>query len=360
MTKTQKPLATLTPTPIFFKDFLWMMILKVFSICVLCLKSISYIHSLPQNDVQVPITIVVSHCKQSLEWLSSTIDDLTRKFPNYAVTEVVIYSKCGRKVIGAPKQSTITPLPNVGRCDHTYAHYISKEMKLTEGIVLFLKDTRHVYWEYKVKSESKNLTEGLAFVHDYGDMIQRALSPTEFCCRQYINSQKTGIANAVITKILLTWFREEYSETQNMYALNSKDETPFSVHTNMLQWVTEMGVQMPKPLTSVCYGGVFAVSVKRLREIDPRVWDNLRVSLSRGNNIQEGHFMERTWYVCCIMSLCLKIRAYIYYIYMLYMDLLLFISSSLHFDYFLFYHLLSRGTGLPCLPTTSSPTSVQR
>lgn len=270
-------------------------------VCVLCLlQYMPNSHSLPTSkDVKIPVTIVVSHCKQSLEWLSSTISDLAQNFPQFVVKEVKIFSKCGRYVVGAPpKLSTIVPLPNVGRCDHTYVHYIS-EMNLTEGLVLFLKDTRHVYWEHKVKDEAKNLTEGLAFVHDYGDMLQRALSPAEFCCRQYINSQKTGIANAVITKILLSWTREEYSETQNMYALNSKDETPFSIpeYRTMLQWIEAMGVEVPRPLTSVCYGGVFAVSVKRLREIDPRVWLRLRESLSRGNNIQEGHFMERTWCV---------------------------------------------------------------
>jgi hypothetical protein len=141
----------------------------------------------------------------------------------------------------------------------------------------------------------EQLHEGLAFVHDYSEMIQRALSPTQFCCHQYINSEKTGIANAVITKILLTWSREEYVETQKTYAFDSKDETPFSIHSNMLQWITDMNVSIPRPLTSVCYGGVFAVSVKRLLEIEQPIWQNLRTSLSRGNNIQEGHFMERTW-----------------------------------------------------------------
>jgi len=81
----------------------------------------------------------------------------------------------------------------------------------------------------------------------------------------------------------------------NVYALNARDETPFSNHSNMRQWVSEMQLDFPRPLTSVCYGGVFAVSVKRLQSVDEQTWRRLELSLSRGNNIQEGHFMERSW-----------------------------------------------------------------
>ena len=249
----------------------------------------------PHDTSTVPITIVVAHCKQSLDWLSITLDELHNSHPHYLIRDVIIYSKCGKAVEGYySKSTTVIRLPNVGRCDHTYLHFIAN-MKLTDGVVLFLKDTRHVYWEFKTKNEEKKLNEGLAFTHSYAAMIEKALSPAQFCCRQYIDSTKTGIANAVITKILLSWFREEYNENLNLYALNSRDETPFANHTNMLAWTKQMDISFPRPLTSVCYGGVFAVSVNRLREIDQRTWQRLEVSLSRGNNIQEGHFMERTW-----------------------------------------------------------------
>jgi hypothetical protein len=293
--------------------------MKVLLCCIVYFQFISYILSSSTNkDDVVPVTIVVSYCKQSLAWLSSAIETISQEYPQYVVQDVQIFSKCGRRVIDAPNKSSVVALPNVGRCDHTYAHFIA-EMKLTEGVVLFLKDTRHVYWQHKIKNVSavqntnfnkldrfkseddKKSTradesyEGLAFVNDYGDMIHKAQTPTQFSCRQYINSEKTGIANAVITKILLTWSRDQYAETQKMYSLDPKDETPFSIHANMLQWVNEMNISIPRPLTSVCYGGVFAVSVKRLLEIDKQIWRNLQSSLSRGNNIQEGHFMERAW-----------------------------------------------------------------
>jgi hypothetical protein len=50
-------------------------------------------------------------------------------------------------------------------------------------------------------------------------------------------------------------------------------------------------------LVQVCYGGVFAASVKNIKKRKMEVWRAAEESLSRGNNIQEGHYMERTWAV---------------------------------------------------------------
>jgi hypothetical protein len=48
-------------------------------------------------------------------------------------------------------------------------------------------------------------------------------------------------------------------------------------------------------LVQVCYGGVFAASFKNIKKRKMEVWRAAEQSLSRGNNIQEGHYMERTW-----------------------------------------------------------------
>ena len=48
-------------------------------------------------------------------------------------------------------------------------------------------------------------------------------------------------------------------------------------------------------LVQVCYGGVFAASYKNIMKADPSIWKRIEESLSRGNSIEEGHFMERLW-----------------------------------------------------------------
>ena len=65
---------------------------------------------------------------------------------------VTVISKCDQEVVGASDDWEILNLPNVGRCDHTYAHWISSqpffdhensedEEQDDKTAVIFLKDT---------------------------------------------------------------------------------------------------------------------------------------------------------------------------------------------------------------------------
>ena len=49
------------------------------------------------------------------------------------------------------------------------------------------------------------------------------------------------------------------------------------------------------PLWRVCYGGAFAATRASIRQTSAASWRSLAASLERGDNIEEGHFMERTW-----------------------------------------------------------------
>ena len=54
-------------------------------------------------------------------------------------------------------------------------------------------------------------------------------------------------------------------------------------------------------IVPVCYGGIFSTSVGQIKKQNVKVdninnvWNKAENLLSRGNNIVEGHFMERTW-----------------------------------------------------------------
>lgn len=45
----------------------------------------------------------------------------------------------------------------------------------------------------------------------------------------------------------------------------------------------------------VCYGGIFATRVSQVRKYSTTLWFSLAASVSRGDNIEESHFLERTW-----------------------------------------------------------------
>ena len=231
-----------------------------------------------------PVTLVISHCKHDLYWLKRMMDI-------FDVKQLVIYSKCGYPVIGAPARASIKRLLNVGRCDHTYAHFIS-ELSLHEGIVFFLKDTNHVHWlfENKVKGREK----GVMATRSYESMYDIAAGNDQFACRQYFQPD-IGISNNVVTKQLLRLRIPQYNYSFYNYSQHNTQQKPFAIHPNMLTWTKEVGISIRQPLAPICYGGIFAVNVKRLLAIPKRVWDSVQISLSRANNIQEGHFMERAW-----------------------------------------------------------------
>jgi hypothetical protein len=92
------------------------------------------------TELDLHIHIVVSHCKSSLDWLA----EFTKGF---AIDSIHVITKCGYPVVGAPDSAIILTLPNVGRCDHTYAYYIANllpqlvpDVKKSNSIVVFLKD----------------------------------------------------------------------------------------------------------------------------------------------------------------------------------------------------------------------------
>ena len=45
----------------------------------------------------------------------------------------------------------------------------------------------------------------------------------------------------------------------------------------------------------MCYRGIFASSVENIYTQDMNIWKKFLESLTRGDNIEEGHFGERSW-----------------------------------------------------------------
>jgi hypothetical protein len=63
----------------------------------------------------------------------------------------------------------------------------------------------------------------------------------------------------------------------------------------MGEWWSSVGVEFPRPFAPVCYGGSYAVKASNIKKVPLQVRKALVQSLSRADNIEEGHFAERTW-----------------------------------------------------------------
>jgi len=245
------------------------------------------------------IHIVISHCNNDLDWLS----EYTRSFN---IASVHVISKCGVPVLGLPNnlstgniKPSIEVLPNVGRCDHSYAHYINTilDQKVVRGeeensVVLFLKDTATK--KYIVSGKEANSKE--MFTNEWNDiksMVKGASSTNGFSCGAVL--QKGTGGHSVYHKFdtLLTFSISMYDHNEQGY---KNDQAKFiSSYTNLGSFVNSLDVGSFPNAVQVCYGGVFAASVSNIKKTNSSVWNTVEKILSRGNNIQEGHYMERLW-----------------------------------------------------------------
>lgn len=233
------------------------------------------------------IHLVISHCAADLSWISNFIK-------GFEIASIHVVTKCGRPVTGAPSDATIEEMPNIGRCDHTYAHYITtimdrkvKEGEENDSIVVFLKDD----------ISGSNQHNGGSWSH-LGAMIRTASSENGFACGcipKFFRRRNTS--TYADTKLLFKFEKFIYFNPDHKakgYNISNfdfigKNYTDLGAFYNMLP------VETPPEITQVCYGGVFAASVPRIKERGLAVWKHLEGELSRGDNIQEGHYTERSW-----------------------------------------------------------------
>jgi len=229
------------------------------------------------------IHIVISHCKNDLDWFSN----YTKGFN---IDSVHVISKCGVPVRGLSNnlstgniKPSIEVLPNVGRCDHSYAHYINTilDQKVARGeeensVVLFLKDT----------ATKEKLHQGPHIENDWNDiksMIYGASSTKGFACGTVLKKQLGGHSVYHDLDALLTFNLGIYKTNMQGY---TKDEVNFiSNYTNLRSFVNSLDAGPFPNAVQVCYGGVFAASVSNIKKTKSSSWNTGEKILSRGNNI---------------------------------------------------------------------------
>ena len=233
------------------------------------------------------VHIVVSHCKSDLDWLDDFIGNRT-------VASIHVITKCGYPVKGAPRDSVIEVLPNVGRCDHTYAYYITTTLPKTvrhededNSVVLFLKDDL----------SSANMHQHGSW-NNFDSMVELASSSNGFACGVIPDAIDFGASRFFLSayhevKTLFEFSMDDYA--RNIKGYSSDNENFRSPYKSLGSWFDSLDAGSPPPIVQVCYGGVFAAAVTNIKRTRMSIWEALEKSLSRANNIQEGHFAERSW-----------------------------------------------------------------
>lgn len=232
------------------------------------------------------VSLVISHCDHPLSWLTN----VTNGYENI-IGKVWILTKCGKEVIDAPQNAEIITLPNVGRCDHTFAYWMNNSYIYNDemnpigspyDIIVFLKDTDYMFDTQNANGE------------EFGDLISLAVANGLGCKMSGIN------LHAYDT---LRWM-ECGNGSDSVYVRNDGgdlgEEVPFhnNKFPNLGVWADHVHLHpsaMTQNIVPVCCGGVWAVTSHQIAKHPKSVWMAIAKSLSRGDNIIEGHYAERLW-----------------------------------------------------------------
>jgi len=249
------------------------------------------------------LSIVISHCDHELDWtfdfFKSGIQTLTLD-----TIKIWVFSKCGVDVHGPPLGAEIINLPNVGRCDHTYAHWMNHYAYTTtpllslpsdeaggdgdeEEIIVFLKDSDMRYaWGDRT----------------FGDLLSLALVNGFSCMKM------TYTPSILHQSDILRGFefkgehvRRHDSNIETTTAEIASFQT--TAYKNLGEWVEKLDLPLQNNITTnsrssivpVCYGGTFAARKSQILRKPKKTWEAMENSLTRGDNIVEGHYSERIW-----------------------------------------------------------------
>ena len=128
-------------------------------------------------------------------------------------------------------------------------------------------------------------------------MVRIASSSHGFSCGLKVVDKSVSVYHDKST--LLKFRIEKYVKGDKEYSDN-RDGVPFQIgHMNLEDFyntlnATYHSTELPD-LVESCYGGVFATTTANIFKQNMTVWKTLEASTKRGDNIQEGHYAERSW-----------------------------------------------------------------
>ena len=227
------------------------------------------------------ISLVISYC-------NGKMSNYRKVFASTSVptSDITIISKCGFSGVDAGNV-TVEILPNKGREGHSYLHWIVENYDKLSSFY----GKEHVVFFFKDHIEIEN--------YDSLPLAQLASSAKAdgFACLllKAAKEQPVEMYKFHITEQLATFQLKMYKCGADNVA--DKCGTFPSEHGKTLgEFAEMMNIKSKTPLlTPVCMRGNFAVSAKSIVSYSKDFYIKLLEALFRGDNIEEGHYLERLW-----------------------------------------------------------------
>ena len=201
------------------------------------------------ESIKKKIQIVVARYNENIEWL----------IPYKDIT--IIYNK-GNYEPSLNKFTTIN-LENFGRESHTYLyHIINNYNDLAE---------RTIFFQGRINDHK------ILEIEDYFSDDKKMIGKTKFL---KINDLKNKIPHYGKWKI-------EYENG----SMKKSDYTPFD-------WLTKIiGLNINKEVENVIWGANFSISKEAILKKPKKFYENIIRFIDYHKNPEEGHFIERGWYM---------------------------------------------------------------
>lgn len=243
-------------------------------------SSVAYHPHLPKCKLKevggsypITIDIVVAVCRGTCSHIFRDIKFMQRQRMR---VRVHLFEKCGSNVACREMHTLVgndrlhvRALANVGKCDHTFAHFIHNHYGSLSDLTFFAKDTVSSWNVPKTPITSLLSTSTL-----YG-----------FGCRTPLYTETVQHLRSYLPK----W---TYA-SPSVHSILPAENVTFSG----ISWDAFLREHAMKPVRqrTVCYGGSFVVRKESIRKHDKEFFARIEKTLSRGNNIIESHYMERLW-----------------------------------------------------------------
>jgi hypothetical protein len=292
------------------------------------------------------IHLVVSHCNGPIDWIFESFAAETEV--QFVFANITIISKCNQPVVSSVKNNnyianaTIVRLPNVGRCDHSYAWFLARnyDQLLTlaaaeeenddddPSVLLFLKDNdnhhRNMYSRQRPLDQLLQIASN-DLVHDkdnqspysYGfacheerywfvDQDSRSVCWSSYfhdleLVRNFSSQKYERLRRDDNTQFASSQFQtlgdwwDNITTPSSFQDDDSNATTSTSTSTTTPNDARASSSSSSSAIVPVCYGGNFLFLTQQLRHVPQQVFQRMTTSLARGNNIVEGHYAERTW-----------------------------------------------------------------
>ena len=228
------------------------------------------ITKMPSNNEPLnPITnglsynLIIARYNESLEWLNRS---------NYInqFNTIKCYNKGDNIPYCPDKKCKIIPLPNIGRCDHTFLYHIINNYNNLANLTVFLPAS--CLDHHKIKTTYK-----LMYLVD-------KTQTTVFLGKPY-NNVREQLGRLFINRHVAT--NEVNQKANPETQLLPCPIRPFG------RWYDAMFGDIVAKI--VCYFGVFAVAKEHIIQHPIEKYERLIKYVNNSSNPEAGHYMERSW-----------------------------------------------------------------